>query len=100
MVHQVRRVSLCVAALCLIAAATYVARVAAQSASCPCSIWTPATTPANAAVSDGQPIEVGVKFRSDVDGFVTSLRFYKGGANTGAHVGHLWSATGVLLGEA
>ena len=71
-----------------------------QSSGCPCSIWTPAATPANAAVNDGQPIEVGVKFRSDVDGFVTAMRFYKGAANTGTHVGHLWSASGALLAEA
>ena len=58
------------------------------------------TEPANAAVTDGQPIEVGVKFRSDIDGFVTALRFYKDTANTGVHVGHLWSATGALLAEA
>jgi hypothetical protein len=57
-------------------------------------------TPANPAVSDGQPIEVGVKFRSDVDGFVTALRFYKGTANIGSHVGHLWSGGGALLAEA
>src|SRR6185369_15861545 len=43
---------------------------------------------------------VGVKFRSDVAGFVTALRFYKGAANTGSHVGHLWSAGGTLLAEA
>src|SRR4051812_6571294 len=100
MAHQVRRVFRCVAALCLILTATREDRVVAQSAACPCTIWTPATVPANPAVSDGQPIEIGVKFRSEIDGFVTALRFYKGTANTGAHVGHLWSGGGVLLAEA
>ena len=100
MVHHARRVFLFLAALCLIVAATRADRVVAQSFGCPCSIWTPAATPANAAVTDGQPIEVGVKFRSDIDGFVTALRFYKDTANTGVHVGHLWSATGALLAEA
>ena len=38
-----------------------------------------------------------MKFRSDVAGQVTALRFYKGSGNTGTHVGHLWSATGTLL---
>ena len=51
-------------------------------------------------LTDGQPIETGVKFRSDVDGFVTAIRFYKGAQNTGTHVGHLWSAAGALLAEA
>jgi hypothetical protein len=98
MVYRVRRVLFVVAALCLILAATRADRVLASG--CPCTIWTPAATPANAAVTDGQPIEVGVKFRSDSDGFVTAVRFYKGAANTGVHVGHLWSASGALLAEA
>ena len=100
MVRHVHRLLFCVAALCLILVATRADRVVAQSNGCPCTIWTPSATPANAAVTDGQPIEVGVKFRSDVDGFVTALRFYKGTANLGAHVGHLWSGGGVLLAQA
>jgi acyl-CoA thioesterase len=40
---------------------------------------------------------VGVKFLSDVAGFITGIRFYKGATNTGTHVGHLWSADGTLL---
>jgi len=100
MAHHVRRLGVFVAALCLILGATSADRVVAQSSGCPCSIWTPSATPANPAVTDGQPIEVGVKFRSDVNGFVTALRFYKGTANIGSHVGHLWSGTGALLAEA
>src|SRR4051794_35120395 len=100
MARQVLRVRICVAALCLILAGTRADRLVAQSSGCPCSIWTPAAAPANPAVTDGQPLEVGVKFRSDVDGFVTALRFYKGAANTGTHVGHLWSGAGTPLAEA
>ena len=74
--------------------------VRAQAQTCPCSLWTPATTPANAALTDNQPIEIGVKFRSDIAGFVTAIRFYKGVPNGGTHVGHLWSATGTMLAEA
>src|SRR5206468_11219398 len=40
---------------------------------------------------------VGVKFRSDVPGTISGIRFYKGAANTGTHVGHLWTSTGTLL---
>jgi N,N-dimethylformamidase beta subunit-like protein/uncharacterized protein DUF4082/Big-like domain-containing protein/purple acid phosphatase-like protein len=67
---------------------------------CPCSIFDPAATPTQPDNNDGQPIEIGVKFRSDVDGYITALRFYKGASNTGTHVGHLWSATGQKLAEA
>ena len=38
-----------------------------------------------------------MKFRSDEDGYITALRFYKQANNTGSHVGHLWSGTGQLL---
>jgi glucose/arabinose dehydrogenase len=67
------------------------------SLACPCTIWSGAAVPAVAADPDANPIEVGVKFRSDVDGFITALRFYKGSSNTGTHVGHLWTASGTLL---
>ena len=42
------------------------------------------------------PIEVGAKFRSSVAGEIRALRFYKGAANTGTHVGHLWTRDGAL----
>src|SRR4029453_3310618 len=41
--------------------------------------------------------EVGVKFRSDVNGFVTAIRFYKGAENTGTHTANLWTASGTSL---
>jgi len=43
---------------------------------------------------------MGVKFRSDNNGTITGLRFYKGAGNTGTHVGSLWSSTGTLLAQA
>jgi methionine-rich copper-binding protein CopC len=63
------------------------------------TIWAGTTTPALADTSDASAVEVGVKFRSDVAGVITGLRFYKGPQNTGTHVGHLWSSTGTLLGS-
>ncbi len=35
-----------------------------------------------------------MKFTADVSGSVTGIRFYKAAANTGTHVGALWSSTG------
>jgi hypothetical protein len=64
------------------------------------SIWDASAIPTYTAVSDGQAIEIGVRFRSSVDGYITGIRFYKGSANTGTHVGHLWSANGTLLASA
>jgi Domain of unknown function (DUF4082)/Bacterial Ig-like domain/Bacterial Ig domain len=70
---------------------------ASSSPTCPCSLWSNATTPAVAADPDTRAIEVGVKFRPMVGGFITAIRFYKGTGNTGTHVGHLWTASGNLL---
>ncbi len=41
-----------------------------------------------------------MKFQPESDGFITALRFYKGPANTGPHVGHLWTSGGTLLAQA
>ena len=48
----------------------------------------------------GSPVEVGVKFTSDVYGTINGIRFYKSTANTGTHVGNLWTAGGQLLASA
>src|SRR5205809_3975733 len=88
------------ALFCAAIAASVTYRALAQTASCPCTIWPPTAVPVSAAASDAQPVEVGVKFQADVDGFVTAIRFYKAGPNTGTHVGHLWLADGTRLTEA
>src|SRR5262249_53962407 len=48
---------------------------------------------------DSNAVELGVKFTSDIAGYVTGVRFYKGAGNTGTHTGHLWDASGKLLGS-
>ena len=60
------------------------------------TIWPATATPAGVD-TDPSAVEVGVKFRADVGGFITGLRFYKFSTNTGTHVGHLWTGTGTLL---
>ena len=92
-----RVVTTVVACLALVAG-LLTAPEAAAAATCPCSIWPTTATPATPADSDNSAVEVGVKFRSDIDGFVTGVRFYKGTGNTGTHVGHLWSSAGTNLG--
>jgi len=42
-------------------------------------------------------MELGVKFRSDVAGQITGIRFYKGNGIIGTHTGSLWTSTGTLL---
>ncbi len=72
---------------------------AAAAATCPCSIWSSTSTPVSAADPDTSAVELGVKFRSDVAGQITGIRFYKGSGNTGTHVGHLWTSSGTSLGS-
>jgi hypothetical protein len=67
---------------------------------CPCSIWAISATPSTPADSDTAAVEVGLRFRADVAGQITAVRFYKGSGNGGTHVGHLWTATGTLLSTA
>ncbi|HSL00487.1 MAG TPA: N,N-dimethylformamidase beta subunit family domain-containing protein [Rubrobacteraceae bacterium] len=69
-------------------------------AACPCSIWDDTATPANPSENDTTSVELGVTFRSDTDGYVTGVRFYKSAQNTGTHVGHLWTKGGEQLAEA
>src|SRR4051812_2835355 len=86
-------------ALCLaLVAAILLVPQPAAAAACPCSIWPASAVPVNPAENDADAVEVGVKFRSDTDGYVTGVRFYKGSGNTGTHVGHLWSVAGTSLG--
>jgi len=64
------------------------------------SIFEPGEVPQSANWPDTDAIEVGVRFRSDVNGLVTGVRFYKGAANTGVHRGSLWTTDGVRLATA
>jgi methionine-rich copper-binding protein CopC len=67
---------------------------------CPCSIWPATATPANPAVTDSTAVELGVQFSTDTPGYITGVRFYKADGNTGTHLGHVWTASGTLLGTA
>jgi Domain of unknown function (DUF4082)/Bacterial Ig-like domain/Bacterial Ig domain len=73
---------------------------AAAGSNCPCTAWPASATPSNPAVNDPGAVELGVKFRADIDGFITGVRFYKGATNTGVHIGNLWTAGGQLLARA
>jgi hypothetical protein len=57
-------------------------------------------TPATVDSGDTSAVELGVKFRSDVGGTISGIRFYKATTNTGTHVGSLWSSSGTLLSQA
>lgn len=57
-------------------------------------------TPSNAASTDPDSVELGVKFVASARGEITGLRYYKSAQDVGTHVGSLWSSTGQLLATA
>jgi len=73
--------------------------ISISSAPTSVTIWPSTAVPGTADSGPDSAVELGVKFRSDVNGDITGIRFYKAAANTGTHVGNLWSTNGTLLGS-
>ena len=72
----------------------------AATINCPCSIFPATTIPTTPVQNDQQPIILGAKFRSTVNGYITGIRFYKDALNIGTHIGQLWNSSGNLLASA
>ncbi|SDS52762.1 Ig-like domain-containing protein [Pseudarthrobacter equi] len=72
---------------------------AQPTAACPCSVFAAGTLPGTIDQPDGSAVELGMKFRSDIAGNITGVRFYKSSSNTGTHTGNLWTGGGQLLGS-
>jgi len=90
-----RPIKRAMAALIFLLACT--GRLAAQT---PATIWPSTATPTTPDVGSDSPVELGVRFYSDTPGYITGIRFYKSAANTGTHIGNLWSSGGALLASA
>lgn len=58
------------------------------------SVWQPTDMPTVQAQNDPSPVELGMRFKSDIDGTIDGVRFYKGTGNGGTHVGNLWTNDG------
>ncbi|KYC37736.1 hypothetical protein WA1_04250 [Scytonema hofmannii PCC 7110] len=71
--------------------------IAVGERTCPCSIWNDSVTPGLVTTNDSTATELGVKFRTNQNGYITGIRFYKGPQNTGTHIGTLWSSSGQQL---
>jgi parallel beta-helix repeat protein len=54
----------------------------------------------NSIGNGASPLEVGMKFFSNIDGYISGLRFYKGDGGQGLHIGNLWSINGTNLATA
>jgi hypothetical protein len=64
------------------------------------TIWPPTRVPGTIDGGPDASVEIGVKFRADVAGWVRGIRFYKAATNTGTHVGSLWTSGGTRLANA
>ncbi|MGR9453506.1 DUF4082 domain-containing protein [Rhizobium leguminosarum] len=64
------------------------------------SLFSASSTPAQTNLNDGQQLELGVKFQSNVAGDVTGIRFYRSANDNGQNVVDLWSSTGTKLATA
>ena len=64
---------------------------------CPCSIWQDGTPTGAADGGDTSPVNLGVQFKAASSGYIAGVRFYKYAADTGTHIGSLWTSTGTLL---
>lgn len=64
------------------------------------SVWSDSTVPTNVDGGPDSPVQLGVKFRPEVNGKITGIRFYKSTGNTGTHVGNLWDLSGTNLASA
>ena len=63
-------------------------------------LFTLAAAPTSSTSGEQRAVEVGVRFRSTVNGYVTGVRFYKGEGNVGRHIGSLWASNGTRLASA
>ncbi len=78
------------------------------TANCPCSLMSGAATPQLTGLStkDGRSgsgpfsYELGVKVTVSQPVQLVAFTFYKDAAETGTHIGHLWSSSGALLAQA
>ncbi|MBX5015725.1 DUF4082 domain-containing protein [Rhizobium lentis] len=74
--------------------------IVASTASATYSLFNASSTPAQTNLNDGQQIELGVKFQSNVAGDVTAIKFYRSANDNGQNVVDLWSSTGTKLASA
>lgn len=57
-------------------------------------------TPPVVDSGDSTGLEIGVKFKADLNGSIAGVRFYKGSTNIGVHIGSLWDTAGNRLRQA
>ncbi|MDP9810516.1 hypothetical protein J2W42_003377, partial [Rhizobium tibeticum] len=74
--------------------------IAASTAPTTYSLFSASNTPAQTNLNDGQQIELGVKFQSNVVGDITGIKFYRSANDNGQNVVDLWTTAGTKLATA
>ena len=67
---------------------------------CPCTVFTSSSAPVTADSGDGSGVTLGVSVTPTRPGYISGIRFYKSAANTGVHIGALWTSSGTELASA
>ena len=67
---------------------------------CPCTVFPAASAPTKADGGDGGAVTLGVRVTPTQPGYISGIRFFKSAANTGTHVGALWTTSGTELASA
>jgi hypothetical protein len=92
------RVVFGVAAVAVIAVPlAFLMRQPADALSCSCTIF---TTPTGQSNFNDPPLEVGLKFIPNVNGYINGVRYYKQGTMGGTHTGRLWTVGGTPIATA
>lgn len=60
-------------------------------------IWPDTARPKDGPDLDTNRVQLGLRFRSAEDGWVSAIRFFKFRSNTGPHTGYLWTGDGTKL---
>ncbi|MDR9774797.1 DUF4082 domain-containing protein [Rhizobium hidalgonense] len=74
--------------------------ITATTAPATYSLFNASSTPAQTNLNDGQQLELGVKFTSNVGGDIIGIKFYRSANDNGQNVVDLWSSTGTKLASA
>ena len=64
---------------------------------CPCSVWQNAAPSGAVDATDTTAVNLGLRFQASSSGKIIGVRFYKESANTGTHIGSLWTSSGTML---
>lgn len=64
------------------------------------SIFAATSKPASPADSESRPVELGVSFRSDAEGWISAIKYYRLSVEPASTKGTLWGPGGAVLGQA